>query len=159
MSVLTTAQRLADMYALIPGITQAFWYVPRVLQSASLPAVVIEPGDANYETDPVGDHTVMTTTLYRATLFYDRALFGTETQSETGLLPLIDSIRDYFLQRPGLELSSEALPQAVVYNAKILRSGGYRKLSYPVGADQEADFATVTFFHQVMELSQIENQY
>lgn len=159
MSVSTTVIRLADMYALIPGITTAYVNIPRTLQPAQLPAIVIEPGEATYD-DGVGDGLVMSTEIYRATLFYDNAKFGTETQSESGLLPLIDNIKDYFFQRPGLQLDTAADPQAdVVYNAKIVRSTGYRILSYPTGSGTPADFATVTFFHQVMELSQISSQY
>ncbi len=159
MTVSTTVTRLAAMYELIPGITTAYVNIPRTLQTAQLPAIVIEPGEASYD-DAFGDGMVMSTEIYRATLFYDNAKFGTETQSESGLLPLIDSIKDYFFQRPGLQLDTLSDPESdVVYNAKLLRSGGYRILSYPTGGDKQADFATVTFFHQVMELSQITSQY
>ncbi len=159
MTVALTTARIAAMYELIPGITTACVNIPRTLQPAQLPAIVIEPGEANYD-DEFGGGMVMSTELYRATLFYDLALFGTATQSETGLLPLIDSIKDYFFQRPGLQLDTLSDPESdVVYNAKLLRSGGYRLLTYPVGADKDASFATVTFFHQVMELSRILNQY
>jgi len=147
------------MYTLIPGITTAYTYIPRTLQAAQLPAIVIEPGEAAYDTGSVGDAQVMSTEIYRATLFYDLAAFGTATQSETGLLPLIDTIKDYFFKRPGLELDTDVPQVAVVYNAQLTRSGGYRLLSYPTGSDKVADFATVTFFHQVMELSEITNQY
>jgi len=158
MSVLQVAQRIANMYALIPGIKTAYWYVPRTMQPAQLPAIGIEVGQALYDTGSVGDHTVQTTTIYRATLFYDNAKFGTETQSETGLLPLIDNIRDYFLQRPGLQLDTD--PSAdVVFNARIIRSDGYQIMSYPAGGDKLADFAIVKFFHEVVELAQITNQY
>lgn len=160
MTVATTTTRLSQMYRLIPGITTAYTYIPRTLQTAQLPAIVIEPGQAAYDTDNWGTEMVMSIETYRATLFYDQALFGTETQSETGLLPLIDSIKTYFFQRPGLQLDTLSDPQAdVVFNAKIVGSSGYRIQSYPVGGDKVADFATVSFTHQVSELSQITNSY
>ncbi len=159
MSVSLTTIRLAAMYNLITGITTAYDYIPRTLQTAQLPAIVIEPGEATYD-DGVGDGLVMSTEIYRATLFYDNAKFGTETQSESALLPLIDNIKDYFFQRPGLQLDTLADPSSdVIYNAKLLRSTGYRVLSYPTGSGTPADFATVTFFHQVMELARIIDQY
>ncbi len=103
---------------------------------------------------------VMSIETYRATLFYDQSLFGTETQSESGLLPLIDSIKAYFFQRPGLQLDTLADPEAdVVFNAKIVGNSGYRIQSFPTGKDTLTDFATVSFTHQVSELSQITNSY
>jgi len=160
MTTATVTQRLTDMYELIPGITKAFQYIPRTLQPAYLPAVVIYPGEAAYDWESVGDGMVRTTEVYRATLYYDQAAFGTETQSETGLLPLIDSIKDYFFQRPGLQLDALADPQAdVVFNARLVRSGGYQLATYATGKDTQSDFAAVTFTHEVTEYARVTEQY
>ncbi len=160
MTVATTTERIAAMYRLIPGVKTAYTYIPRTLQAAQLPAIVLEPGEAVYDTASVGDGMLLSIEVYRATLFYDQALFGTETQSESGLLPLIDSIKDYFFRRPGLQLDTLADPESdVVFNATLVRSGGYQIKSYPTGKDVLTDFATVMFFHQVQEMSQIVQQY
>lgn len=160
MTVATTTLRLKAMYELIPGVKTAYAYIPRTLLAAQLPAIVIEPGQAAYDTDNWGTEMVMSIETYRATLFYDQSLFGTETQSESGLLPLIDSIKTYFFQRPGLQLDTLPDPEAdVVFNAKLIGNSGYRIQSFPTGKDTLTDFATVSFTHQVSELSQITDSY
>lgn len=152
MTISTTTQRLAAMYALIPGINKSFAYVPRILSPAQLPAVIIEPGEASYEIAPQGFDMVMETRIYRGNMFWDKALFGTEQQLESSLLPLIDSIIDYFLQRPGLELDTADDPQVVVFDSTILRDSGFIERTYPDGGTTPGVFGGFVFYHQVREL-------
>lgn len=152
MTIATTTRRLADMYALIPGVSKSFAYVPRILSPAQLPAVVIEPGEASYEIAPQGFDMVMETRIYRAHFYFDLALFGTEQQLESTLLPLIDSIIDYFLQRPGLELATADEPQVVVFDSTILRDSGFIEKQYPSGNDTPKTYGGFVFYHQVREL-------
>lgn len=154
MSISTTTQRLAAMYRLIPGINTkgVFAYVPRIITPAQLPAVIIEPGEANYEIAPQGFDMVMETRIYRAHFFFDLALFGTEQQLEKGVLPLIDSIIDYFLQRPGLELDTADEPQVVVFDSTMLRDSGFIQKDYPTGNTTNDTFGGFVFYHQVREL-------
>lgn len=152
MTVSTTTQRLAAMYALIPGINKTFAYIPRILSPAQLPAVIIEPGEASYDMFMESPDTVMETRVYRGNFFFDLALFGTEQQTESGVLPLIDSIIDYFLQRPGLELDGATEPQVVVFDSTMLRDGGFVRIDYPAGGDKVTTFGGFVFSHQVREL-------
>lgn len=160
MNTSEVTARLAAMYELIPGITKAFTYIPRTLQPAYLPAVIIYPGEALYDTDTVGDGTVQSIELYRAVLYFDQSLFGTENQTETGVLPMIDAIKDYFFERPGLQLDTLPKPESdVVFNARLIRSGGYQLTSYATGTDKQTDYGSVTFTHQVTNLARIVSQY
>lgn len=160
MTIATTTVRLAAMYQLLldntagitPNVKRAFPYIPRILSPAQLPAVVIEPGEASYEIAPQGFDMVMETRIYRAHFYFDLALFGTETQLESMLLPLIDSIIDYFLQRPGLELDGADEPQIVVFDSTLLRDGGFTQKEYPTGNSTSSIFGGFTFYHQVREL-------
>jgi len=152
MSISTTTQRLAAMYALIPGINKTFAYVPRILSPAQLPAVIIEPGEASYDIAAQGFDMVMETRVYRGHFYFDLALFGTEQQLESTLLPLIDSIIDYFLQRPGLELDTADDPQVVVFDSTLLRDSGFIEKQYPSGNDTSKTYGGFVFYHQVREL-------
>jgi hypothetical protein len=155
MSVSFITQRLADMYALIPGITTGYAFVPRILTPSALPAVIIEPGPATYDVSQVGEGNVLIEREYRATLFYDLAAFGTESQSETSLIALIDSIGLYFLGRPQLELDSQTEPKQVVFNAQLTRDSGFTIREYPTGSDTQKSFAAITFIHLVSDYQKV----
>lgn len=158
MSVQTTTQRLAAMYNAINGITRAFENIPRAILPAELPAVVIEPGAATYDSDTFGDNDVLETREYRATLFIDVAQFGTEKQGQVKVAPWFDTIRNYFLARPGLELDGETPPQVVVYNATLLGDNGFQIISYPTGGGIASEFAIIVFRHQVKEWASVAYQ-
>lgn len=157
MTVVTTTERLASMYALIPGIRQAFPTIPRIINPAQCPAVVIEPGPATYDKS-YGEGSVMEIRAYRATLFLELANFGTATQSQINIAPFFDAIRDYFLARPGLELDTAGLPQVAVYDATLLGDVGYVIRPYATGADKVEDFAALTFNHVVYEWARVSYQ-
>jgi hypothetical protein len=154
MTVTWITTRLSDMYQLIPGITTGFSYVPRILTEDKLPAVIIEPGAGIYNVGATGESEVLVEREYRATLFYDLAAFGTESQSEVGLLALIDTIMLYFLGRPGLELDTQN-PEQVVFNARILRDSGFNIRDYPTGSDTVKPFAAITFTHSISDWVQV----
>lgn len=150
MSVQTTRARLAAMYALVTGITKAFPDIPRVVQDAELPAVVIWPGEATYDTDSGGDNDVLETRTYQAFLLVQNLQLGTENQAQIAVDPFIDRIRDYFLARPGLELTGASPPQMVVDNATLLRDSGYIVQNYG-----GVDYGAVIFYHQIIEWAAI----
>lgn len=151
MTVAFCTTRLAAMYELIPGIKHGLAYVPRILTPEMLPAVIIFPGEATYDVPIAGETNVLVTRLHRATLFYDLAAFGTESQSETGLIALVDSIALYFLGRPQLELDTQSEPKEIVFRAQLLRDSGFTVLNYATASDTEKSFATWTFYHSVSE--------
>jgi len=151
MSVVTTSARIAAMAALIPGITTAFPSIPRVVQDAELPAVVIFPGEATYDVDTFGDNDVVETRLYRILFLIQKAAYGTEDQAQVAIEPFFNTIRDYFLARPGLELTGAMLPQTVVYNATMLGDSGYQIIGYPQGSD----YAAIEYRLQVVEFAEV----
>lgn len=158
MSTTLTKRRLADMYALIPGIVKAFTYVPRIINAADCPAVVIQTGQSQDDEITTGENDVMETRFYTATLYLDYARFGTESQSEDALDPFFDAVRDYFLARPGLELASASEPQIVVYKAFFRGDSGFNLVQYATGGEAIGEFAATRFRHEVLEWHRVDYQ-
>lgn len=155
MTVVTTSARIAAMAALIPGIQTAFASIPRVVQDAELPAVVIFPGEATYDVDTFGDNDVVETRLYRILFLIQKAAYGTETQAQVAIEPFFNTIRDYFLARPGLELTGATLPQVVVYDSVMLGDSGYQIIGYP---DAQSSYAAIEYRLSVKEWSAVAYQ-
>lgn len=155
MSVTTTTTRIAAMWRNVEGITKAFTDIPRVLLPVELPAVVIFPGAATYDTDAEGDNDVLETRVYQMNLYVEKAAFGTENQAQIKVNPFFDRVRDYFLARPGLELDDATLPQDVVYTARITGDSGFQIFEYPPGGDQ---YAAISFTLQVQEWAAVAYQ-
>lgn len=147
MSVQTTRARLAAMYALVTGVTKAFPDIPRAVQDAELPAVVIWPGEATYDTDGMGDNEVLETRIYQGIVLVQNVQLGTENQGQIVLDPFIDRIADYFLGRPGLELTGASPPQVVVDEAKVPRDSGHIIQNYG-----GVDYHAVIFYHEIKEV-------
>ncbi len=152
MSVVTTSARIAAMAQLIPGITVAFPSIPRVVQDAELPAVVVFPGEATYDVDTFGDNDVVETRLYRVLFLIQKAAYGTEDQAQVAIEPFFNTIRDYFLARPGLELTGATLPQTVVYNSTMIGDSGYQIIGYP---DQQSSYAAIEYRLSVIEFAEV----
>jgi hypothetical protein len=152
MSVTTTTARIAAIYTTITGIKKAVDFAPRVLLPVDCPAVIIIPGESTYDTDTLGDDDVLETRTYRATLFYGQTLLNTETAQQTGLIALLDNIRDTLIARPGLELIGS---DEIVADHKLLSDSGVTLTQYPTGKEQLSDFWTVEFRHQVQEVATI----
>ena len=148
MSVTTTTARLAALWRNIDGVQKVFDKIPRVVQDAELPAVIILPGEATYDTDAPGDNDVLITRTYRMLLLVFNAGLGTEGKAQTAAEPFFDRVRDYFLARPGLELYGAADPQVVEYNARLLSDSGFIYQAYP-GGTNSPEYGAIEFRQQV----------
>lgn len=152
-----TRIRIAGICGLINGVRTAFTNIPRVLQDAQLPAFVIFPGPATFDTYEEGQDIVKETRLYRLTLYVQNAAFGTTGDLEINTDPFFTSVRDFFLARPGLELDTDPNPKIPsAFNAKLLGDGGYQIGPYPLtGGAGTTDYIQIAWQLQVIELAQI----
>ncbi len=154
----TTRLRIANMWTGITGVVTPFQNIPRVLQDAQLPASVIWPGQATYDTDGLGDQEVLETRVYEMVLYMNEALFGTSGQMQSEADPFFDQVRDYFLARPGLELDAEGAVQSEsAFNARLLGDGGLTVGPYPLNAsgDGAKDYIQVRWRLEVQEIALI----
>jgi hypothetical protein len=159
MSVTTTRARLSAMGAFIAGITHSFTDIPRVVQDAQLPALIVVPRQATYNID-YGEGTVGETRLYQLLVLVQRLGEGTEKQAQVSVDPFFQRVRDYFIARPQLELDGAAEPQTVVYNAMPLGDAGFQVIPYPAasGTSPGVDYAGFILDLQVEEFSDISYQ-
>lgn len=155
MTVASVTERLALMWANIDGIRTPFKQVPRVILGAQVPAVVIFPGEAQYNLTTLSEQIVVEHRTYDMVLFYAPALFGTATQQQIGIEPFFTTVRDYFLARPGLTLDGADPPQNVVYDAKILGDSGFQLVDYASGESEITSFAAIRFRIRVDETAQV----
>lgn len=147
MTVTATTARIATLLELVPNpdspgallIKKVFGNIPRVIQDANIPAAVIFPGEATYDTEIAGDQTLTTTRLYRVVLFIQDAQLGTTTQGQVVTAPFFDAIINYFIARPGLPSPSNT--QDVVGETALSGDGGYQLTEYPLGSAK--------FYHSV----------
>lgn len=151
MTVEITSARLAANYGEILGIRRAFEYIPRVIQIAELPAVVIFPGGVVDVNDD--DEMVIEVRDYIGMLLISPVGMGTETQGQILTEPLFDRVRDYFIQRHGLELDTpQETPQIVVFNASFEGDDGFQILQYPLNG---TPYAGIQFRHRITEYADI----
>lgn len=153
MSVETICTRLAANYAEITGVKKAYAQIPRVLQNAELPAVVIFPSAA--QTEREGADMSDETRTYVAFLAIAEALLGTETQGQINTAPYFDRVKTYFMGRGGLELNEGTNPQDVVFEARFLGDDGFQVIPYPLSGKL---YAAIQFRHEVEEYANIEYQ-
>lgn len=145
MTVAQVTERIALMSERISGIRTGFKQIPRIIMPAQCPAIVIFPGEAQYDLTSLGEQSVLEHRTYDVVLFYADAAFGTATQQQIGIEPLFTTIRDYFLARPGLTVDGLDPPQSVVFNSRIQGDSGYQLIDYPSGNDVVTSFAAIRF--------------
>lgn len=156
MSESTTRLRIANMWDGITGVVTHYYQIPRVLQDAELPGVVIFPGAATYDTDSFGDQMVLDTRIYEMVLYLAKASFGTEGQLEVQADPFFDQVRDYFLARPGLELDAETTHQSETqYDSQLLGDSGLQVGPYPLAGAESASYIQIRWRLQVKELAAV----
>jgi hypothetical protein len=132
VTVVATTSQLASFCALISGVTTSFGSIPRVVQDADLPAIVILPGRAVYDQTQTGENDVVEDRIYQVMLLVKLALQGTENQVMTEVLPFFQTVRDYFLARPGMEVDKANNPTGnVVYHSELLGDSGFQIIPYP----------------------------
>lgn len=152
MSVELTTTRIAELCGNVEGVRTAFQQIPRIISNAQVPAVVVFPGEATYDTTTLGEQMVLEVRIYRIVLFYAEAAFGTQGQQQIGIEPLFTRIRDYFLARPGLSLPTE---DRVIYDATMQGDAGFQIVDYPSGTDKTTSFAAIEFRLECREVSKI----
>lgn len=156
MTESTTRLRIANMWNGVTGIVTHYYQIPRALQDAELPGVVIFPGAASYDTDSFGDQMVLDTRIYEMVLYLAKASFGTEGQLEVQADPFFDQVRDYFLGRPGLELDSEGATQSEAqYDSQLLGDGGLQVGPYPLAGADSPTYIQIRWRLQVKELAPV----
>lgn len=154
MSVATTRRRLIDMWSRIAGVRTAYDVIPRQLQAADLPGLVIFPAEATYDTDSQGDQTNVVTRIYRMVLYLEEAQFNVEGQIQVDADPFFDRVCAYFLGRPQLTLDGATEPQDSIFNSKLLGDNGFQIGPYPLTADKQ--YALIEWRLQVVELADID---
>ena len=159
MSESTTRLRIANMWQGITGVVTHYYQIPRALQDAELPGVVIFPGAATYDREILGEEMVLDTRVYEMVLYLSKAQFGTEGQLEVQADPFFDQVRDYFLARPGLELEAQGAQQSEsAYDAVILGDGGLQVGAYPLSGQGSPDYIQIRWRLQVKEVATISYQ-
>lgn len=150
MNLAETTARIAACAAQIPGISTSFTTIPRVVQDAQLPAVVVLPGTGTYAED--GAEQFLIERQFKVLVLVKNATQGVQGEYQGNILSLIDAVIQHFLERPGLELSLNE--GAISYNATVVSDEGYQNVSY---GDEAAYLGTIINM-KVTDLSDIEYQ-
>lgn len=150
-------QRICNMWHEgITGVVTTFYQIPRALQDAQLPGVVVFPAAAEYDRETYGEQLEMETRIYEMVLYIEKAAFGTEGQTELDADTYFDQVKPYFDARPGLELDSQGTNQAFsVYQSHILGDGGFQVGPYPLQGQDSPQYVQIRWRLQVMNLSQV----
>lgn len=154
MTVEFTIARIATIINNNPGGVggaQAFTQIPREIQDNQLPAIVILPGPATYDTDSMGDEIVVEKRLYNVNFFYSRIDVGTEGQAQSECVPYFSRIRDFFNARPGLWDTGATQPEDVQFDSRLRGDQGFEKVQY--GANT---FYGIRFQLEVTEIAEID---
>jgi hypothetical protein len=147
MSVETTRPRIIAMWKQVTGVGKVYDNIPRVIQQAHFPAVIVFPGEmdlSQLSSDMNEDDRI-----YRSWLILDEFGLGTESQAELNADPWFSRVRDHFAARPGLELDNVAvadLPQDLVFNSSFEGDSGFS--IRPYGGK---DYAVIEFRLRVNE--------
>lgn len=144
MSVSTTRPQFILAYRQITGVQHVFDHIPRTIQTAEMPGVIVFPGEMDFtkEANDLGSDD----RIYRCWLILAEAKLGIEGQTEIDADPWFSRVRDHFVARPGLELDNATLPQDVVFNSEFLGDGGFSIRPYG-----SKDYAVIEFRHRVNE--------
>lgn len=153
MSVATTRRRLVAIWQRITGVRTAYDNIPRKLQAAQLPGVVIFPADALYDTDIQGDDTNVETRQYRMVLYLCEVAFEGEGDLQIDADPFFETVKNHFLARPQLTLDNATEPQDVVYNARLVGDAGFQIGTYPLTADKQ--YALIEWRLEVKEVGNV----
>lgn len=150
MSMSEVRERLAEQFEQISGVNTAHRRVPRTLQRAELPSVVIHASRASYDLRAYGEQIVRDDRIYEAVLYVAETGDGTEGDGEEACEPFIDRVRDYFLARTGMELNGA---DAFVEDIAIIGDGGVTTRPYPQGGTTL--YYAIPFQFRVWELHQV----
>lgn len=150
-------QRICNMWHEgITGVVTTYYQIPRVLQDAELPGVVVFPGAAEYDKESYSNTMEMETRIFAMVLYIEKAVYGTEGQTQLDADTYFDQVKPYFDARPGLELDSERNEQSFsVYNSYTVGDGGFQVGPYPLQGQGSPDYVQIRWNLRVMNLSQV----
>jgi hypothetical protein len=151
MSVETTRPRLIAMWRQVDGVQHVYDHIPRVIQTAELPGVIVFPGEMSSTLD--ASDLVSDDRIYRSWLFLAEAKLGVEGQAEIDADPWFSRVRDHFVAHPGLELDDITPPQDIVFNSAFEGDSGFTLRPYG-----GKDYAVIEFRLRVNELAGIAYQ-
>lgn len=158
MSEAETRTRIVNVASeTITGVVTFFEQIPYVLQDAQLPALVVFPGAATYDSKiEYGEQIDVDIRVYEMVLYISKALFGTQGQLQLEADPYFSSFRDAFNARPGLELPSQGANQTYsVLQTAMLGDGGLQVGPYPLAGQGSHDYIQLRFQLRVWELSPV----
>lgn len=156
MSEATTRLRIARMAAEITGIRTPYQQIPRVLQDAELPGLVVFPGAATNDKTTFGNEINYQIRTYELVLYLQKAQFDTEGQGQLNVDPFFDAVTTHYLARPGLEIDAEGAAQSEnEYDSMLLGDDGLQVGPYPISGPQSPDYLQIRFRLQVKELAGI----
>jgi hypothetical protein len=151
MTVDFVRARLAALQRLIPGIATAYDRIPASINNAELPAFVNRAAEARYNMTTLGEQAVSEERLYFMELYVAEIETGAPGQSEDMTVPFVDTVRDFFLARPQLQIddSTEAVYRAVLESD----TGAVVGIEYPQGSGKR--YAGIRFSLRVYEIHHI----
>lgn len=155
--IYTTPTRIviAGLCSLIPGVRTSFTQIPRMVQDAQLPAMIVLPGPASFDNVIESVQMVLETRIYQLVLLVQNAAFGTSGDLELQCDPFFKSVRDFFFARPGLEeLDTQGVPKIPsVLNAKLLGDNGLNIGAFPFqGGSDTPEYVQIIWRLQVQEI-------
>ena len=124
--------RIAAEASAITGIRTAYATIPRAVNDADLPGLVVLPGPAiyDYQSATWGETMQSRKRTYYLDLLYSRSDTGVGGEVQIAVEPLMDSLTDFFSARPGLWLDGTTQPEDVVFNSRMVGDSGYIKIEY-----------------------------
>lgn len=157
MSESSTRARISNMWSGITGVVTHAYQIPRVLQDANLPEVVIFPGRAVYDSsNDLGEQMVKETRIYEMVLYVSKAAFGTEGSLQLDADSFFDQVKQYFLARPGLEINAPGAQQSEsVYDSTLLGDSGLQVGPYPLAGQGSPEYVQIRWQLQVEEVEAI----
>lgn len=156
MSVATTRRRLVDHWARISGVRTAFDSIPRKLQIAQLPGVVIFPAEATLDSDySYGEQTVRERRVYRMVLYLEEMPLNEGDQLQIEADPFFEAVKARFVNRPQLTLDDDPNSDAVL-DSNLLGDGGLQVGPYPLQSDSA--YLLIEWRIEVIELVERTNE-
>jgi hypothetical protein len=137
-------------------------HIPKALNLVELPTAIVFAGEAVYQYGGLGDNFVgLGANMVRETRFYEIVVYlnegntGTAKQAEVRADPLFGALFQWFASRTGLEDTTQAPPQTVVEDSKVIGDFGFERVSYGDASEQ----AAIRLRLQIKELYKISDAY
>lgn len=155
MSVMDVRDRLAAHYRLITGIKHVYPALPKSIQPNELPAVIVRAANADYTQTSSDGYTLsdphyFQRRVFRVQVFVNEINQGMDGQIEDTMLALLDAVRDYFDDRPGLQLATDPdISIPAVYSHRLLTdTGAVGSGRYP-NNETAKEYGVIEFRHTV----------